>query len=320
MRLFGHICIRIGIALFTMFSVSLIVFFSMRMLPGGFEMVILGPIQTEAARAIVIERFGLDRSLPEQFLSWLFAVLQGDFGISMITQTSIAAEIARRAPATIQLAVMSVVTALALGLPLGVASGLADSSRGIKAGGRVIGALGASTPDFVLGTAMVYIFSVWSLGLTVGGYVPFTEDPITNLRAMALPTITLSVFGIALILRTTRDSVLTVMTEAHITTAVARGERPWRIIAHHVVRNASLPVLTVTTMYFSALIGGAVIIELLFTIPGVGLYTWNALHNRDYGVTQTAVLLFAGVFVTFNMLVDIAYALLDPRIGTKRGR
>lgn len=319
MRFLGYIAARVGIALFTMFSVSLIVFIAMRLLPGGFEMIILGPIQTEEVRAALTAKFGLDRSLPVQFFSWLFAVLQGDFGISMITQTPVAEELLRRAPATIQLATMSVAAALLVGLPLGILSGVGDASRTVKTGARLIGGIGASTPDFVLGTALVYVFSVWTLGLTVGGYVPFFEDPMENLRAMLLPTITLSVFGIALILRTTRESVLNVMTSGHITTAVARGDSPGHIVVHQVLRNASLPVLTVTSMYFSALIGGAVIVEMLFTIPGIGLYTWNSLHNRDYIVTQSAVLIFSGVFVTFNMLIDFAYALLDPRIRIKRG-
>ena len=320
MRLLVHVAARLGQALLTMLGVSLIVFIAMRLLPGGFEMIILGPIQTEEARALITQRFGLDRSYPSQFLAWLGAVLSGDFGISMITQTSIADEILRRSEATVQLAAMAIVTALLVGLPLGVAAGLADSSRSVRLGGRLAGALGASTPDFVLGVALVYVFSVWSLGLTVGGYVPFFEDPLANLRAMILPASTLSVVGIALILRTTRESVLTVMTEGYITSAVARGDRPASIVRRHVLRNASLPVLTVATMYLSLLLGGAVIVEILFTVPGVGLYTWNALLNRDYGVTQSAVLIFSGVIVTGNMLVDIAYALLDPRIRGRRGQ
>ena len=320
MRLLVHIAARVATGLLTMLGVSLIVFIAMRLLPGGFEMIILGPIQTEEARALITQRFGLDRSLPEQFFAWLGTVLGGDFGISMITQTSIADEILRRSVATVQLAAMAAATALCVGLPLGVAAGLADSSRGVRIGGRLAGALGASTPDFVLGVALVYVFSVWSLGLTVGGFVPFFEDPLANLRAMILPASTLSVFGIALILRTTRESVLTVMTEGYITSAVARGDRPRSIVRRHVLRNASLPVLTVATVYLSLLLGGAVIVEILFTVPGVGLYTWNALLNRDYGVTQSAVLLFSGVIVTCNMLVDIAYALLDPRIGGRQSR
>ncbi len=317
MKLFGYVVIRVGLALFTILCVSLVVFIAMRMLPGGFEMMILGPIQTEEARAIITTKFGLDRPLPVQFFSWLIAVAQGDFGNSMITQSSVSDELLRRAPATMQLALMAIGAAILVGLPLGIAAGVGDRSRKTKLFARLLGAIGASTPEFVLGTVLLYVFSVWSLGATIGGYVPFFEDPVTNLRAMVLPAFTLSVFGVALILRTSRDSVLNVMTGGHITTAVARGETPQQVIGRQVLRNASLPVLTVTTMYFSALIGGAVIVETLFSVPGVGLYTWNALHNRDYVVTQSAVLIFSAIFVTFNMLIDIAYVMIDPRIRSQ---
>lgn len=319
MKLFGFIISRVSFALFTILCVSLVVFVAMRMLPGGFEMMILGPIQNEAARAAITVKFGLDRPLPIQYFSWLFAVIQGDFGISMITQTKVADELLLRAPATLQLALMSVTGAIVFGLPLGIVSGLGNSSKKMKTGARLLGAIGASTPEFVLGTVLIYVFSVWSLWATIGGYVPFFEDPITNLRAMILPAFTLTVFGIALILRTSRDSVLNVMTSGHITTAVARGETPQQIVGRQVIRNASLPILTVTTMYFSALISGAVIVETLFSVPGIGLYTWNALSNRDFVVTQTAVLIFSAVFVTFNMLVDIAYVMIDPRIRSQLG-
>jgi len=314
----GFILARVGTALLTMLIVSLVVFVAMHLLPGGFEKIVLGPIQTEAARAVITRQFGLDDPLPEQFFKWLMTVLHGDFGVSMITRTPVATELARRAPATLQLAAMSIVTTLVVGLPLGIASGIGDTYRTIRLAARLLGALGASTPEFVLGTILVYAFSVWALGLTVGGYVPFFQNPIANLRAMALPTLTLSVPGIALVLRTTRESVLNVMTSGHITTAVARGEGTRQIIMRQVIRNASLPILTVSTMYFSALMGGSVIVETLFTVPGIGLYTWNALNNRDYQVTQSAVLIFAIALITLNMCVDIAYALLDPRIEGRR--
>jgi len=310
---------RIAIALFTMFFVSLIVFIAMHALPGGFEKILLGPIQTAEVRAQVTEQFGLDQPLPLQFLHWLGRVLVGDFGISMITRTAVAHELLIRAPASLELALLSVGAALAIGLPLGIAAAIRTTGRAVRVGARLLGAVGASTPDFVSGTIFVYVFSVWSLGLTVGDYVPFSQNPIANLRAMALPTLTLSLPGIALILRTARDSVLVVLSGGHITTAVARGERPWRIIVRQILRNASLPVLTVSTMYFSALIGGVVIVETLFTLPGIGLYTWNALNNRDYQVTQSAVLIFSGILVTLNMLVDIAYSWLDPRIRGRSG-
>ena len=320
MRIAQFVLARVFIALVTLLGVAILIFFAMRAIPGSFEDVVLGPISEPEARAAIAERFGLDRPLPEQFFRWLMAVTQGDFGVSMVTRRSVSDEILRRAPATIQLAIMCTIVAITIGLPLGVLSGLGESSRFTQGFGRMVGAVGTSVPDFVLGTVFVFVFSVWSLGLTVGGYVPFTEDPVTNLRAMALPTITIGVFGIALILRTTRDSVKRVLTEGHITAAVARGEPPREIIRHHVIRNALIPVLTVTASYIGHLLGGAVVVEVLFSLPGVGLFTYNALSNRDYAIVHAGVLIAATVFITINMLADIAYALLDPRIGARNAR
>ena len=184
--------------------------------------------------------------------------------------------------------------------------------------GRLVGALGASVPEFVLGSALIFVFSRWSLGLKVGGFVALAQDPWANLKSVVLPTASLSVFGIALILRTTRDAVLRVLTEGHILAAVARGETPWRIVRHHVLRNASIPIVTVTATYFGFLLGGAVIAEILFSIPGVGYYIYSSLEGRDYAVVQAGVLLASFAFVSLNMLADLAYALIDPRIGATR--
>lgn len=320
MRILQFVVWRLLIALVTLLGVAILIFFAMRAIPGSFEDVVLGPISEPEARAAIAERFGLDRPLPEQFFKWLIAVSQGDFGISLVTRRPVADELLRRAPATIQLALMCTAMAIAFGLPLGVMSGLSESSRFSQGFGRMVGAVGTSVPDFVLGTVFVFVFSVWSLGLTVGGYVALTEDPLTNLRAMALPTITIGVFGIALILRTTRDSVKRVLTEGHITAAVARGETPSDIIRSHVLRNALIPVLTVTASYIGHLLGGAVVVEVLFSLPGVGLYVYNALSNRDYQIVQAGVLIAATVFIAINMLADIAYAMLDPRIGARNTR
>jgi peptide/nickel transport system permease protein len=320
MQTFNYIFTRLLIGLVTLCGVAVIIFFAMRAMPSSFEEIVLGPISTLEARALIAKRFGLDGPLYEQFFRWFVATIRGDFGISMVTQTSVADEILRRAPVTIQLTLMATTFALLIGLPLGILSGMSKSSQ-VRAVARVVGAMGASIPDFVIGSVFLFIFSVHSLFLTVGGHVPFFEDPVTNLRAMILPTLTLSVFGIALILRTTRDSVLRVLTEGHITTAVAYGQTPWKTIFYHVLRNASIPILTVTTTYFSYLLGGAVIVETMYSLPGIGLYTYNALHNRDYAVIQAGVLLAAVVFVSINTLSDIFYAIIDPRIeAAQNGR
>ena len=316
MRILGFVLARLLVSAATLLGVSMLVFAAMRGLPGGFEEVLLGPIASPETRAQVAAEFGLDRPVPEQYFSWLRSALGGNLGISMATKGSVAAEMWRRAPATLELALLATAAALLLGVPLGLLSGL--HTGGFRFFGRLVGAFGASVPEVVLGTVLVFVFSKWSLALTVGGYVPFGQDPATNLRAVALPALSLATFGVALILRTTRDSVQRVLTEGHIVTAVAQGQPRWQIVRHHVLRNASIPVLTVSASYIGYLLGGAVIAEVLFSVPGVGLYVYNALGNRDYAVVQAGVLLAATVFVVINTLADLAYAVLDPRIGTKR--
>ena len=320
MRIARHVFIRFLEALATLVGVSILIFGVMRFIPGGFEDMVLGPFATETAREVIRAKFGLDQPVPVQYLRWLAAAASGDFGISLVTQKPVAAEILRRLPATLQLAAMATVAAVILGVSLGVLAGLTSAGRFSRATARIIGALGASVPDFVLGSVFVFAFSRWSLGLTVGGYAPFAEDPIANLRATALPAMTLAVFGVALILRTSRDAVLRVMTEPHITAAVGRGDRVATIVRRNVLRNASVPVVTVIATYLGYLLGGAVIVEVLFSVPGVGYYVFNALNTRDYAVVQAGVLLAATAFIAINMLADALYAILDPRIGSQRAR
>jgi peptide/nickel transport system permease protein len=315
MRLVAYLVPKLVVALITMLGVSVLVFLALRFIPGGYADILLGPFVTPAARAAIGQRYGLDQPLLLQYVNWLAALVSGDFGVSMVTRQPVVDEFIRRAPVTLELALAALAMALTAGLPLGVAAGIARLGRPRAGIGRIIGALGASVPDFVLGSALIFIFSVWPLWLRVGGYVPFFEDPVKNVRAMLLPAITLSVFGMALILRTTRDAVLRVMTEGYITAAVARGERPRDIIRLHVLRNAAVPVVTVVTTYFGFLLGGAVVVEVLFSIPGIGFYAYSGLENRDYAIVQASVLLAAAVFITISMFADLAYAVLDPRIG-----
>ncbi len=319
MRLILFLLPRLAIAATTLFGVSLLVFVALRLLPGGFADVLLGPFATPDARALIAAQYGLDQSVPVQFFKWLGALLHGDFGISMVNRRPVLDELLRRLPVTAEIAVLTLGFALVIGVPLGVASGIASSGKGRGAAGRLVGALGASVPEFVLGSALIYVFSRWSLGLQVGGFVPLTVDPWANLRSVILPTASLSLFAIALLLRTTRDAVLRATTEGHVLAAVARGETPYRIVRHHILRNAAIPIVTVTTTYFGFLLGGAVIAEVLFSIPGIGYFVFSSLEGRDYAVVQAGVLLAAFAFVSLSMLADVVYALIDPRIGARRG-
>jgi len=315
-RLALHLLPRVGTAILTLFGVAVLVFLSLRLIPGGYADIMLGPFATPESRAAVAARYGLDQPVAVQFLRWLQAMASGDFGISMVTQRPVIDEFLRRAPVTLQLASMALGVAVVVGAPLGAASGVRAAGRG--GAGRLVGALGASVPDFVLGSILIFVFSINDLWFRVGGYTPFLEDPVANLRTMTLPVLTLAVFGMALILRTTREATLRVMTEGHITAAVARGDAPRDIVRAHVLRNAAIPVVTVAATYFGFLMGGAVVVEVLYSIPGVGLFIFNGLMNRDYAIVQTGVLLAAVVFVAVNMLADAAYAVIDPRVGTRR--
>ncbi|HZH27400.1 MAG TPA: ABC transporter permease [Azospirillaceae bacterium] len=319
MRLAGYIGMRLAEALLTLLGIAVLVFIAIRLLPGGYAELVLGNQIEPEARAYLNAKYGLDKPMLEQFWAWLSATAQGNLGTSVVTQRSISDEFLRRAPATIELAALATVIAVLVGIPLGVVSGLGDASPAWRTGGRLIGAVGASLPEFVLGTILLTVASSWSMGFTQNGFVGLLQDPAANLRAMALPAASLSVFGIALILRTTRDAVRRTTTEPYIITAVARGDPPRRIIRSHILRNASIPVVTVSSTFVGSLLGGAVVAEVLFSIPGVGLYVFNALGNRDFGVVQAGVLMAAAIFVTINMLADIAYAVIDPRIGSRIG-
>jgi peptide/nickel transport system permease protein len=310
----SYLLSRIAHALATLLGVSLLIFIALRLLPGGFAEILLGPFTSSDARKFVVEQYGLERSEFTQYFAWLYALIHGDFGTSLVSRSSIGAELLRRAPVTIELAVLSTTISLLIGLPLGVLSGIRETGRGIRLLGRLVGALGTGTPEFVLGCALLYLLSGWSLGFSERGFVSLFDSPAENLSAMIVPAASLSMFGIALIVRTTRDAVQRVLTEGHIVTAVARGDGPADIVMHHVLRNTAIPVLTVSATFLGYLLGGAVIVEVLFSIPGVGLYVYNALNNRDYGVVQAGVMISAAVFICINTLVDILYAFIDPRI------
>lgn len=324
MPFIAYVASRLGHAAITLLCVSILIFAALRLLPGGFAEMILGPLATPEAKRFVIEQYGLDRGAVVQYFDWLVALLHGDFGNSLVTKSSIGQELLRRAPATIELASFATAIALFVGLPLGVISGLQEAGRGMRLAGRLLGAIGTGTPQFVLGSALLYCLSSWSLGFSERGFVSLFDSPGENLAAMIVPAITLSVFGIALIVRTSSDAVQRVLTEGHILTAVSRGDRPRDIVLHHVMRNAAIPILTVASAFFGYLLGGAVIVEVLFSIPGVGLYTYNALNNRDYAVVEAGVMISAVVFIVINTLVDILYAVIDPRVARRsdanRGR
>lgn len=299
----------------TLLGVSVLIFAAVRFMPGGYAQIVLGPFATAGERAALAARYGLEDPLVVQYGRWIAAIGRGDFGTSLLSEEPVAAELVQRLPVTAELALLAAVAAILAGVPLGVLTAVRSRRGGGAAAGRLASGLGVSVPEFVLGSLLVFVFSRYALGLTVGGYVPLSADPGANLRAMALPATVLAVAATTAVARTTRDAVMNVLTEQYVTAAVARGETPWFIVRHHVLRNAAVPVVIVLTAITASLLGGALIVEFLFDLPGIGSYIVQAVGRRDYAVVQAGVLLAASVFILMNVIADFVVGVVDPRLG-----
>ncbi|MDE2453054.1 MAG: ABC transporter permease [Burkholderiales bacterium] len=304
---------RLASALLTLVGVSVLIFCAIRLVPGSFEEVLV-PRGTPEFRAEIAARLGLDRPLPVQYGKWIAGALHGDFGLSLVTSTPVAREFASRLPVTGEIALCAVALAVGVGIPLGIAAGLAQRRPGAAVASRLFSGFAMSTPDFVLGSILLYVFSRYSLGLTVGNWVRFGDSPLGHVKGLVVPVVTLSMFGIGILATTTRHAVIGVLRQEHVASALLRGRSWSQVVRRHVLRNASIPVLTIASIYLGYLLGGAVLIENLFSIPGFGRYLFQGIQSRDYPVVQAGVLLASGFFVLLNMLTDIAYAALDPRM------
>lgn len=305
-------------ALATLLAVSLVVFLALKAVPGSFEKVYLGSSGSEEAYAALREQLGLNKPLIVQYLSWIGGLFTGDFGTSMISSRPITDQLAVRLPATIQLAVLASILSLPAGVALGIASGIANL-RGRASGlGRVTSALSASVPDFVLATVLVFVASLVGWRIVGSSYVPFVQDPVGSTVRMLLPAISLSFVAAGVVARATRDAVLAVRAEPFMTMAIARGESVRQIVRRHILRNVANPIVTIGAVNVGYLLGGALIIERVFAIPGVGEYAVNAVNTRDYPVVMATVMLGAIAFVVANTLADLASGLIDPRIGARR--
>jgi peptide/nickel transport system permease protein len=309
---------RLLIAAATLFVVLATVFFALQLLPGGYATIILGPRATEQARAALEAKYGLDQPVVVQFFHWLGSALQGDLGVSLVSKTPVVDELARRMPATLQIMLVAIVFAIVVGIVLGLLSGLSGRRKVVQGATRFFGIGSLSAPDFVIGTVLLYLASVGAWGLTGKGFIPFSQDPGASLAATLLPSITLGLGGVAIVMRTLRDSVASTLTEPYISSAVARGDKPRTIVFRHVLRNSAAPSVNVIALLFGTFIGGTVVVETLFSIPGMGLFFANSVRSRDFAVVQGVVLISATVFIVANMLADIAHVLLDPRLARQR--
>ncbi|MGE4251002.1 MAG: ABC transporter permease [Parvibaculaceae bacterium] len=304
---------RIGSAAVTLLGVTVVIFTAIHLIPGSFEEILV-PHGSPEFRKEVAERLGLDQPLIHQYVYWVGNLTTGDLGTSLITSQPVWTEFAGRIPVTLELATLAALTAILLGVPLGFAAGLAGTGRFTSTMSRLFSGFSMSVPDFVLGSLFLYIFSKYALGLTVGRWVPFDQDPGAHVKAIVLPVLTLSLIGIGTVAAVTRQAVLALSEEDFVFAAKARGRTTGQIVRRHMLRNSGVPVVTIVGVYLGYLLGGSILVEQLYSIPGVGRYIFQAVQGRDYPVVQSGVLLIAASFVLINMVTDIAYGILDPRI------
>ncbi len=296
--------------------VSLLVFLVLNLLPGDPVMARQGAFM-DANYTQLMEtlkhQMGLDRPIPERYAIWVWHALQGDFGVSYITQNSVAGLIAQKLPATLELTVLSLALALLVALPAGILAALRPNSwLDLAVTGFVT--MGLAIPGFWLGMMLMIFFAVQIGWLPAVGYTPLTENPGDNLRHVVMPAVTLAIILAAPVMRFLRSSLLDVLGQEYITTARAKGLAQAVVISRHALANALIPTITVIGLQFANLLSGVVIIEWLFAWPGMGWLTVDAVQNRDYSVVQASVILMATGFVLVNLVVDVLYAVFDPRI------
>lgn len=307
----------LGTAL-TLAGVAVVVFVVLRAIPGDAitsSMGIESGTLTPAARASLERYYGLDQPLVVQFFGWVGQVLQGNLGASLTSGKPVLELIGSALPVTIELAVLATL----IGAPIGVALGvLAGSAPGRFRDGATQGValFGLALPEFVLGTLMVAVLAeAFGYFPDTGTFVPLTEDPAGNLSQVLYPAIVLSVGLAANVMRTTRSAYVDAASSDFIRTARGKGVAPGRIRTVHILRNASVPIVTLTGIQFGYLLGGTVIIEQIFSLPGLGRLLYTAINDRDYPTVQSTVLVVAVGFVVVNLIVDLLYRLIDPRTG-----
>jgi len=296
---------RLLIAIPTLFGVVLLVFLMVRLAPGDPAVLLAGEFATPETLRAIRERYGLDRPLPEQFLLYLGALLRGDLGESARSRRPVLEELKTYFPNTVELAVAAILVALLTGIPLGILAALRPGS-GLDLGVMTLALLGVSMPVFWFGLLAILIFSV-NLGW-------FPVAGKGTLAHLVLPAVTLGVNATALLARMTRGTLLEVLSQDYIRTARAKGLRERVVVFKHALRNAMIPVVTVAGLEFGSLLAGAVITETIFAWPGLGQLLVGSILARDYPVVQGAVLLVATSFILVNLLVDLLYAWIDPRV------
>jgi peptide/nickel transport system permease protein len=300
----------------TLIGVSLVTFLFLRLIPGDAITARLGTSTALSSDQLARLRayFGLDQPLYLQYLNWIGSMLRGDAGYSIRTGQPVTQEIAARLPVTVELAIAAGIIALLIGIPLGVLSASKPNTRA-DLFGRTFGLLGLALPNFWLGTLVILLFARYLRWMpNTGGYVDLFIDPLAHVKFLIFPAVTLGVGMAAVVMRTARSAMLDVLGTDYIRTAYAKGLAARRVLERHALKNSMIVVVTILGIQVGYLLGGAVVVEQVFSLPGIGRMLLTAIDQRDYALVQGGVLVVAGLFVAANTLVDVAYGFLDPRI------
>ncbi|MBN8957514.1 MAG: ABC transporter permease [Rhizobiales bacterium] len=309
----AYVMRRLASTVLVMGIVAVFVFLLLHLSPGDPAAIIAGDNATSAQIAAIRERLGLNEPLIVQFLRWSGRIVQGDFGISIFSNEPVLRLISQRVQPTVSLALTTIGVAVALAVSFGVLAAW-KAGTWIDRCLMAVSVAGFSVPVFVVGYLLIYVFSITLRWLPVQGYVPIEQGVGPWIERLVLPSIALGLAYVALIARITRASMLEVLAEDYIRTARAKGVATAPMLLKHALKNAGVPIVTVIGIGVALLIGGVVITETVFNIPGVGRLVVDAIQKRDYPVIQGVILIFSGVYVLVNLLVDLTYTLLDPRI------
>ena len=312
----SHILRRVLVAIPTLILISIFIFGLQKLLPGDPILALAGEDRDPETLDRLRQLYGLDKPVWIQYLIWAKGVLQGDFGTSIRSGLAVSEMIKTKLPVTLQLAAMSMIFAIVIGIPAGIISAVRKGTK-VDYFANVVALSGLSIPNFWLGIMLILIVSVKFKLLPASGYVPPTEDFWLSMKTMLMPAFVLGTGLAASLMRHTRSSMLSVLRQDYVRTARAKGLSERVVILRHAFRNALTPIVTLIALLFGELIAGAVLTEQVFTIPGFGKMIVDAVFNRDYAVVQGVVLVTAIGFIIMNLLADLAYVLLNPRL---RGR
>jgi peptide/nickel transport system permease protein len=304
---------RAFISAITLVLISVIVFAGVRAIPGDPARVLAGAEADEAGLEEIREKYGLNDSLVVQYFRWVGHALRGDLGVSIRTRQPVAGTVAGKLPITIELSILSILIALSIAIPAGVIAAVnRNTTWDVLMSGLSLG--GVSVPNFWLGIMLILLVSVRLGWLPASGYVPPWEDPVDNLRRMIMPALVLGTGLAAVLMRQTRNAMIEVLSADYIRTARAKGLARGAVVVRHALRNSLIPVVTILGLQMGALMSGAVVTEQIFVVPGFGRLIVEAVFTRDYPLVQGVVLITASSYVLINLLVDISYSVLNPRI------